>query len=100
MTALNMLRAAVLKKSAVATTAVTQPTNAPKQVEQPGQPATYVAGEFHPKVQMAAKTAGVMDWLCKTAGITKTAAKRPGRLDGDEALDKLAKLHSKRKRCS
>jgi hypothetical protein len=64
-------------------------------------PATFAAGEFDPKVKAAPgtkKTAGVMEWLLKTAGIAKVAARRPGRLDGDESLDKLAKLHSKRKK--
>lgn len=104
MSARTLLRAALLKKSAggacEGTCAGAPTTNAPGTSDAPGDLETFAAGEFHPKVKVAPgneKTAGVLDWLLKTAGIAKVAAKRPGRLDGDESLDKLAKLHSKRK---
>jgi hypothetical protein len=108
-TAADILRNAILKKSATSTCAAAPSSNAPEPPAAPGSPETFSAGEFHAKVKPAEgskggkkskKTAaeGVLPWLLKTAGIPKTAARRPGRLDGDEALDKLAKLHSKRKR--
>ncbi|HNX48566.1 MAG TPA: hypothetical protein PLS53_00330 [Thermoanaerobaculaceae bacterium] len=105
MSACTLLQIALQKKSAAGCAACPE-TNAPGAPKEPGQPETFAAGEFHPKVRVAEgsrgdkakKTAGVMEWLLKTAGIAKVAARRPGRLDGDESLDKLAKLHSKRKK--
>lgn len=111
MSARTMLAAALQKKTARAVSSAVAPapaSNAPPAPAGVDSPKAYAAGEFHPAVKVAPSNAGgkaalqkgasVVDWLCKSAGLTKTAAKRPGRLDGDEALDKLAKLHSKRKR--
>ncbi len=109
MSATALLRVALQKKSAAGCCAAAPDTNAPSKPDAPDSPESYAAGEFDPKVKAAPgskggkggkgeKTAGVVDWLLKTAGLTKVAARRPGRLDGDESLDKLAKLHSKRKK--
>lgn len=107
MSARSLLSAALIRKSAVATCAAAPETNAPAAPSGIDQPKTFASGEFHAATKEAPsnkkggkKTAGVVEWLCKTAGIPKTAARRPGRLDGDDALDKLAKLHSKRKKSS
>jgi len=106
MSARSLLQTALQKKSAAGCCAAAPDTNAPKAPEAAESPKTFTAGDFDPKVKQAPgskggkgeKTAGVVDWLLKTAGIAKVAARRPGRLDGDESLDKLAKLHSKRKK--
>lgn len=105
MSARTLLQLALQKKSTASCGACPE-TNAPGAPKNVDSPAAFAAGEFDPKVKVAPgskgdkvkKTAGVMDWLMKTAGLTKVAARRPGRLDGDESLDKLAKLHSKRKK--
>ena len=65
-------------------------TNAPAAPEHPGNPDTNKAKQ--------PKKASVQRWLSKTAAQQKVAARRPGRLDGDETLDKLASRRSKRNR--
>ena len=98
-----LLRAALSHKIASASCAAAPETNAPAVAkEAPSNPEHFSAGQHKADPKKAPKSVKrasvVLDFLEKTAGIAKTAAPRPGRLDGDQTLDKLAKLHSKRKK--
>lgn len=79
-------------------------TNAPPQPEQPTQPSTNAQGSITPemgrpkKVKNEKKAGIVNKFLEKTAAQFKSAAPRPGRLDGDIALTKLASRHKSAKK--
>jgi hypothetical protein len=88
MNAREMLRQAAMK-TAASCSGGRPDTNAPPMPEHPGNPDTNAKGQK--------KVASVDRWLHKLAAQKKVAARRPGRLDGDETLDKLASLRSKKK---
>ena len=100
MSARQLLQQAIMRKSAYpAKPSGGQPgTNAPGMPAHPGNPDAHAAGG-KPRTP---KTAGAVEaWLTKLAAQPKTARSIPGRLDGDETLDKLAAKRSKKKRtCS
>ena len=91
MDAREMLRQAVVKKASSCEGGRPN-TNAPSMPDHPGNPDTNAA-----KGQKK-KKASVDRWLRKLAAQKKIAARRPGRLDGDETLDKLASMRRKTKR--
>jgi hypothetical protein len=79
-------------------------TNAPPPPQQPTQPDTNAKGKItpamgNPKAGKNKKKAGIVNkFLEKTAAQFKAAAPRPGRLDGDIALTKLASRHKSAKK--
>lgn len=89
MNARDLLRQAALKTAASCSGGEPE-TNAPAAPAHPGNPETNSKGQK--------KKASVDRWLSKLASQRKVAARRPGRLDGDETLDKLASMRSKKKR--
>lgn len=90
MSARDLLRQAVLTKTATCPSSGGSPyTNEPARPDHPGQLDTNAPRQK--------KKASVDRWLNKIAAQRKTAARRPGRLDGDETLDKLAAMRRKKK---
>lgn len=92
MSARELLYHAIAKKAAVAGGGPQPTTNAPPMPPAPANPATHVAGAARPQP----KTAGAVEQWLDGLAMRKVAKSIPGRLDGDEVLDKLAAKRKKK----